>query len=450
MTNYSSILKDKSLLLLFAYSPAGFGHLRVSDALYHGLPTGAYPHLLGSQDKTITYIHRLMSIHSITRALFEWFEQGWAEEFTTPLYRFYLRRHTGLLYQQINTIIDQSILIPKQLLIVATHFGLAHQAAAIKQKIMKERKIKVTLVVQVTDDYPHPIWYVPGADIVFVPSQHTKDRLMTYGRKKGLPEVNLEVNPYPLSSALNSRLNHSDQSSRPNQLDPTFGTEINVAIPISGAAVGMKFVSALIDNLHLTSDRFKFHIVSKNAPFTSQFVSKMNERQYVKIYSSSRDKEVIEIYEELYMSKVISLEVTKPSEQAFKALISPRKKGGSILLFSRPIGRQEYDNLNFLRRYKLIPQQSVQNKLWAMAKSNNKLEKKDKKEIYQSAKNWRGLFLPEGSKTASNFIFWCLRERIFSTMLSCMDICDRDNNHEYVLQPDGVLEFWKKTAEKLL
>lgn len=449
MNEYSSILKDKSILLLFAYSPAGFGHLRVTDALYHGLPKGSAPHLLGSQDKTITYIHRFMSVHVVTRFIFESLEQGKAEKITTPIYRYFLRNHTNLLYQQVNTIIDQSINIPEQILIIATHFGLAHQAAAIKNKLIKERKIKVTIVVQVTDDSPHQIWYVPGADLIFVPSQYTKDRLEEYGHKNSLPKVKFEVNPYPLSPNLNSRLDISDQSSRPNQLDPDCPARIEVAIPISGAAVGVKFFSSLIDELHLLSNRFKFHIVSKSAPFTFRFISQMNQRKYVQTYSSSNDKEVIELYENLYQEKTISLEITKPSEQTFKALISPKKKGGSILLFSRPVGRQEYDNLNFLRRHGLIPKKSLQKKIWETAISNHKLNLNESKKMYKLAAGWRGLLLPEGSKYASQFIWWCLKEKIFRHMLSCLDICDQNNKHEYELQADGVDEFWKKTAKTI-
>ncbi|MDP4011012.1 MAG: hypothetical protein Q8P72_02170, partial [Candidatus Roizmanbacteria bacterium] len=82
-------LSKKSFLLVFAYAPAGLGHLRVTDALYRGLPPEVSPILLGSQDTTITAMHRMMSVHTITRAFFEWVEQGSAEEFTTPLYRWY-------------------------------------------------------------------------------------------------------------------------------------------------------------------------------------------------------------------------------------------------------------------------------------------------------------------------------------------------------------------------
>ena len=37
--------------------------------------------------------------------------------------------------------------------------------------------------------------------------------------------------------------------------------------------------------------------------------------------------------------------------QAFKALLSVDSVGGSFLLFANPVGRQEYDNINFLERH---------------------------------------------------------------------------------------------------
>lgn len=67
-------LKDKSLLIIFAYAPAGLGHLRVTDALYQGLPKDINtPLILGSQDETITYLHRLMSLNPLISFLANYF-----------------------------------------------------------------------------------------------------------------------------------------------------------------------------------------------------------------------------------------------------------------------------------------------------------------------------------------------------------------------------------------
>jgi len=434
---------------VFAYAPAGLGHLRVTDALYRGLPPEASPILLGSQDTTITAMHRMMSVHTITRAFFEWVEQGSAEEFTTPLYRWYLRSHADLLYRQINTIIDQRLNIPDELLLIATHFGLAHQAAAIKEKIIENRKIKVSIVVQVTDDSPHHIWYIPGADIIFVPSERTKDRLEAYGRRSKLPPVNFEVNPYPLSPNLNTDLTDSRMDHRKSQLDPHKDTTIHFAIPISGAAVGMDFITHLIDFLHLKSSRFQFHVVSKNAPFTFRFLYNMNSRPQVEMHMSPHEKEVINLYEKLYEDTTISLEVTKPSEQAFKALITPKKRGGSIMFFSNPVGRQEYDNLHFLRRNNLVPQKAVQKELWNRAECDHILESEERNKLLKEATSWRALNLPKGSIESAQFIWWCLREKILQSMLSCRVMSDSAHQTQSELQSDGVEQFWMKTAEFL-
>jgi len=449
MKSSLSLLSKKSLLLLFAYAPAGLGHLRVTSALYHGLPSEASPLLLGSQDTTITAMHRLMSVHTITREIFEWLEQGNAEEITTPLYRWYLRSHTDLLYRQITTIIDQRIEMPEELLLIATHFGLAHQATAIKQKLITNRKMKVSIVVQVTDDSPHHIWYIPDADIIFVPSQRTKDRLEAYGRKSDLPPVNIVVNPYPLSPNLSTDLPESRMDHRKSQLNPHEDTTIHFAIPISGAAVGMHFVTHLVDHLHLKSSRFQFHVISKNAPFTYRFIYDMNSRPHVDVQSSPHDKKVIELYEDLYQNTTISLEVTKPSEQAFKALITPKKRGGAIMLFSNPVGRQEYDNLHFLQRNGLLPYKTIQKELWNFAKHDHVLDEGERKKIYKEAATWRALKLPDGSEDAAQFIWWCHQEKIFQTMLSCHILPNTNAESNFELRSDGVEELWEKTAQIL-
>lgn len=446
----ASKLTSKSTVLLFAYAPAGLGHLRVTDALYYGLPTNAAPLLLGSQDKRITYIHRLMSVHDITRTIFEWLERGKAEDITTSLYRWLLRMNSGLLYQQLTTIIDQSMVIPETLIIVATHFGLAHQAAHVKEQLKIERGIHVKVVVQVTDDSPHHIWYVPGADIIFVPSAQTKEKLLEYGRAVKLPEVNIEVNPYPLSPHLNTALSQTGQHARSLQYDPHATTPIHVAIPISGAAVGTNYMKCVIDALHQKSHRFFSHVVSKNAPFTYSFIFEMNNRSYVDVQTSRTDKRVIEMYEKLYSQKTIGLEITKPSEQAFKALMSPDKRGGSMMFFSTPVGRQEYDNLDFLRRHHLIPFKTDQKEMWNYARKDVFTNTQELRPLITKAGRWRGLMLPTDPKEAANFIWWCIQVGVLRSMQSCRNIDVVDNNHEYELRPDGVDEFWKKTEDLLI
>jgi len=110
MASSDKSLSDSSLMLVFSYSPAGLGHLRVTEALYDGLPGKVTPILLGSQDKTITYIHRLVSLHPLMRSLFEWGQsQGAQEYFFTYFYRLSLRKGAKLLYKQVVTLLEQRI-----------------------------------------------------------------------------------------------------------------------------------------------------------------------------------------------------------------------------------------------------------------------------------------------------------------------------------------------------
>lgn len=445
--NSLSLLTQKDILILFAYAPAGLGHLRVTHALYNGLPKNAYPLLLGAQDKTITFIHRVMSVHILTRAIFGWFEQGNPEKFFTPIYRWYLRNHTDLIYKQINTIIDQRINVPKKILVIATHFGLAHQIAAIKHKLTNEKKIEIILIVQVTDDSPHLIWYVPDSDYIFVPSKRTKDRLETYGRISKLPPVKFEVNPYPINSRMLSQLSESRLRHRKSQLNPNETTTIHIAIPISGAAVGTNFFTHMIDSLHIRSNRFQFHVITKNAPFTIRFIKDMNERPHIHLLSSISDKEVISLYEKLYEQVTISLEITKPSEQAFKTLISPTRIGGPLLLLSEPVGGQEKDNLHFLHRKNLIPDNQIQKMLWELSRKNSNLLGENKKNILEKAQYWRALILPKGSKAASQFILWSLRERLFQSMYYCKVIHKNNLMGSEELRHDGVDLFWQKVVD---
>ncbi len=69
-------LTHRKLLLVLTYAPAGLGHLRVTDALYHGLPETVNPVVLGSQDTSIQSIHRLTSVNPVGKAVFDWLQAG--------------------------------------------------------------------------------------------------------------------------------------------------------------------------------------------------------------------------------------------------------------------------------------------------------------------------------------------------------------------------------------
>jgi len=443
-------LKEKSLLLIFAYAPAGLGHLRVTDALYEGVPSGVTPILLGSQDETITAIHRFVSVHPFARSIFEWGQSGLAQDIVTAIYRWYLRHRTGLIYKQLVTILEQRLETPNEVLIVATHFGLAHQIGAIKEKLNKEKNIKVHLIVQNTDDSPQYIWYVEGADLIFVPSEQTKKKLLKYGKKAKLKPTQLVVSAYPVSPKLVKTLNSQKLQIRKDQFSTKHNAKIHVAFPVSGAAVGMKFFINLIDLLYRRSPRFLFHIISKTSFYTLPYLNELISRPYVKMHIATQDKEVVDQYEEIYQQKIIGLEITKPSEQAFKALIKPTKIGGSLLLFAEPVGRQERDNLNFLIRHHLIPNRQEQQYLWRLAKNNKSIKlAKIGKKLFIMASRWRGMVLPHHSEASAHYIWWSWQQGIFAQMLHCLVEPHKDDIYQQELSSNGVEESWLAVKEYL-
>ena len=437
----SSVLTKSDLVLVFALAKAGLGHFRVTDALYRGLPSGAAL-LLGTQDDTIEWLHRFVTVHPITRAIGEWIQRGWPQDIFTYFYRDSLRHHTETLYNQMLTILDQRVEQPKRMLVVATHFALAHQMAAIKRKLMLKRGIEVILVVVVTDDSPQHLWAVSGADMTVVPSARTRNALRQYHESQRMAPTTWVVAPYPVSLKLGEHLHASRWEARQEQANPVSHTQIQVVIPIAGAAVQLDYFEKLVSLLS-AEERLHFWIVSKQGPPTRMFLEKMLGRIRVSLVTSPHDRDVVRLYEQLYAKEVIMLEVTKPSEQAFKALIEPKRVGGSILLFSDPVGRQEHDNIQFLRRHNLIPDKDVQVSLWHLAFSGKHLAEATR-QIAEELSGWRGLRLPEGAEESATFIRWCLREGIFAKMLEF-----RGYQNHSELSADGVKVFWEKVAEYL-
>jgi len=451
MSNTAQVLSQKSLVVIFAYAPSGLGHLRVTKALYEGLPKSAHSLLLGSHDQGIAALHRIASLHPLTRSMME-ISQGLIpiiEDITTYAARMYLRSNTKLIYEQLTTILDQLLTVPKTVLIVATHTTLAHQIAAIKEQVMKEKKVQLFVVVQVTDDTPQHIWYVPGADMTFIPSDRIKDQLTSYGRAFNLPKMAFEVNPYPINPKLAKILPSEEHTKRHQQVTYESKTHTHIAIPISGAAVGTRFFKDIMVALRTFSPRFMFHIVSKRAPYTETFLNEALSYDFIKLYVSDQDRAVVDKYDELYLTSTIGLEITKPSEQAFKALLKPKQFGGSLLLFSTPVGKQEYDNLFFLRRHNLIPTESEQMQLYKLAAQNKPLTTQEGLNLLSEAIHWRGVRLPDNAVEAAHFVWWCLHQGILAAMMHWKMTQRNVNGHAHELTSDGVKLFWEKVADFL-
>ena len=426
-------LEEDSLLIVLTYAPAGLGHLRVTDALYHGLSENTKPVLFGSRDETIKKIHRYTSIHPWARKIYEWMQDGPFSFFFIRIYKAYLSKNTKILYRELTAILEGSK--ASKILFVATHFGLAHQIVSLRQRIEGERGVRIFVAVSVTDDYAHPMWYVEGANVITVPSKKTKEKFLKIRQDFMFKEVRIEVLPYPLSPFLTSPLSPAEAKNRFEQLLGSLNVPIHISIPVSGAAVGLTYYSELISELLNLSQRFIFHIVSRQALYTEGFLRRFSGNSRVKIYSSKVDSEVVDFYDNLFLSQTISLEITKPSEHAFKALLDSNKKGGVLLLFTQAFGFQELSNLEFLKRHYLIPEEDTQKLIWEMGEVSEKLK--------NDACGWRGLKLPDSPKAAAQFIGWCLRAGIFSQMLLCRGDPKEIDPEPGELSKNGVQKFWE-------
>jgi hypothetical protein len=308
----------------------------------------------------------------------------------------------------------------------------------------------ITLVVQVTDDSPQHIRYVSGADVLMVPSIETKNALLSYTRKEKLPRTKIVVNPYPLSPVLTSRLSRKQFAERTAQVESTSRSAIHCAVPVSGAAVGLQYASRFMEELHRINDRFSFHVISKNAAFTQLFLTRMKRRDYVTVYDSSQDKKVVEAYDTLYKQKLISFELTKPSEQAFKALLSPKQAGGSLLLFSHPVGRQEYDNINFLRKHELIPSEEEQDRILQFAREDIGFAETTDENLYKKAAFFRGIRLPDSPEQGALLMQWGINKGLFCRMVTGSKMHNQVQEYSQELGSDGVELFWNYISDHYL
>lgn len=434
-------LKRSDVLLIFTYAPAGLGHLRVTSALYDGLPEGVSSVLLGAEDTKITYWHRLMSVNPLLRKVMEWFQQEKNERWFYPFYIWTLKNSTGHLYRQMEHLVSQQWHEKKIVVVISTHFGLAHQMAKIRNRLEKNLKIKLVLVVQVTDATSMKIWYVAGADLITVPSEKVKTELMNYALKKNLEKAEIVVLSYPLSQTLEYQLDNKEYELRLNQYKKDTDTKIKIVIPISGAAVGLAYFDKLISRLAKSSERFRFYLVISNNLHTKVFINKMKARNYITVIENSSDRKVVDSYEKLYQQEVIALEIVKPSEQAFKALLTPSQRGGSILLLTQAVGKQEQDNLKFMLDHKLLADREDQDKLQEYALENKLPDEKDCQPYLERAHSWKALRLTNDPNKDAVIINWCIKAGVFEKMAGRKE---KSSSKDPELGSNGVQQFWEK------
>ena len=428
-------------LVVFAHSPAGFGHLRVTLALQEGLGKQGtqISAMLGTEDPLISSIHRATSITRFGLAIQEWFQHGLQQRVMTYCFRSLLQMNARSVVNDMETIVLARPEKPKHILIVATHFGPAHKIAKMRLEIEERIGIPLTLVVQVTDDSPLSIWYVPGADMTCVPSEYTKRELQYYAQSLGDTSYPITALPYPISPHFSKVVAHHLCAEKQLQVHPHSHHSIHVAIPISGAAVGLDFYRHIITRLNHLNPRFVFHVIVRNISYTKSFIQKLSLLHFVHLYSAHKSIDVVRLYEKVYEDELISLEITKPSEQAFKALEQSSQRGGSVLLFTLPVGRQEYDNISFLRSHGLVPGLDDTQKMHDSARSKIHLDP-----FRNQSTRWRGIPLPSGSHDAARFIEHLLQEHIFEDMTPCKISSRTDSALE--VRSDGVHLFWHQVS----
>ena len=419
-------------LFLLGYATTGLGHLRVTNALLEAAPARLQTSLYQDDGRAATAVHRVMSRSPYLRRVMEWMQDGVPEDIFTRLYRHSMKKSAESLLRGIGRKLEGYNSV-KRVFFISTHFGLAHQFSFIRHRL----SVQSRLVVVVTDDSPQHAWLVPGADLTVVPSFVTKKGLERYRGKMGWKRQKIMVNPYPVDIHFRRELTKFEMKEKLSQVTLPGKAPIRMIVPVSGAAVGMDYVYDISRALEGMSARHTVTMISKDTAYTRPYINKLSKYTSTRIYTSTDDREVVRLYDKAMTDRVHALELTKPSEQAFKALIEPTKIGGVMLLLTKPVGRQEYDNLKFLERHGLIPREAQQKMLWEMGSPEPLLD---------MASLWRGVRLPDDPVRAAEFIHWAIKVGVFKAMLGCHPGAQKDDPHPEELSPDGATRFWEGIA----
>jgi hypothetical protein len=213
------------------------------------------------------------------------------------------------------------------------------------------------------------------------------------------------------------------------------GSQLQVLLPVSGAAVQLDYFKEFVASV--TADGVGVTVVARDSGYAQEFLEWCRAMTLVRVVSHREDLAVVQAYEREFELRVIGAEITKPSEQAFKALLTPDQRGGVPLLFTAPVGRQEKDNLAFLRRHRLIPSLDDQAKIEAWCTTGNRQPIEDG--LLDRAHHWRGVLLPQEGMWAGIALQRLISGGILAAMVEFEGFLE---GHQEI-RGDGVEEVWK-------
>lgn len=427
--------------IILSTVPTGLGHIRVTKALAKGLPEESQPVILGIQDETISFLYRTISTNYYLRKTLEFTQSNpTVEKYLTNLFKFAQQFNTAkteiLLQEMINSNPFRKVII------VSTHAFIAQKIQRIIEKKIIENPIFHAVII--TDDSPQRFWMV-DCDLLIAPSSYTKNRLINLYEKDHDTPPNIQVCPYPINPLFCQKLSPEVLFNKVEQLQPDNPQRARICIPVSGAAVQLDFFKVLIEELICNDTRqecreFTFSVVTREGNYTQSFINYFRENPEVTLHLGANDEQTVDLYDELYQQlNPPAIEITKPSEQCFKALTTPDTIGGPILLLSDPVGRQEYDNLDFLQRHGFLPTYEVHKNLTEALCNNNTERLKNYGEM---AKSWRCLRLPSDPYQAAEFIKNAITSGIFLSMQNYTGYTPTEE-----LSANGVNKIWSLVSK---
>jgi hypothetical protein len=434
--------KDMSKdMVILTTSPAGLGHIRVMEALKQGLPPDVAVATLGIKDARMQMLHRTTSINPYFRRLAETVQHNpLAEGGFTRWYRTVLRHNPAQVLAQIVELVASVETKPDRVIVLCTHFGAGHQLAAVRLELEAQLGTKLVLAVVVTDDSPQHLWAVNGVDYLFVPSESTRVGLEQHLELTGSGSIpRIEVVSYPVAPALAKRLSIEQRAERVRQVKQLRNDLFTLMVPVSGAAVQLGYYQEIISTLERLMP-IKVLVVAREHAHTSTFLQWCRQSAHIRVYADTDDHRVVQLYEQAYQDHIITAELTKPSEQLYKALVTPKQVGGALLLLSEPVGRQEEDNLLFLNRHHLMPDLQE----WHQLQQVSRLSRRDLQGLLLQARKWRGLVMSHDGNEAGLYIYSLIREGVFEAM---MDFEGYMKGHDE-LRDNGVEQIWSVLLDK--
>lgn len=349
-----------------------------------------------------------------------------------------LRNHPESNPDAVSQIFQKELKSPDNSWLVFTNADVAQAYARAKIKNPDHAFKEAKSIVVVTDNFPiniHLFWLIP-CDYLVVPNQETLASAysaLTYWDKMwpGQKPPKIVVNSFPIHPTHEEAMPTELQKNRRQALDSYDFTKPQAAFLLGGASVQAEYMQILVKQSCWWLQPYS---VLRNHIQTRSLQDAITSVPKGRVDLVSDNNALIQALNQRMSENPPDIIVVKPGELSNLARLPTDSRGGGQLFFTHPVGNQEKQNIEYLRRKGLMLSEFDGQKL--IQDFKGKTPTSPGKILYWSSQSrrLRAIRLPDDPYQAARFMNSLYHHQILHKV-------HMDNQH--LEPPIGATRFWK-------